>query len=186
MLTTRGLVIQIGTNFSWPCRGTKETCQYNNVLTTANEEDGDGLCRPTDDCCWRYSFRHQLEEAKATGGYMLQLIEKPKDLLFSSNSNNDDDDGQLSQKQELGLGQQIELDMSKEISLKVFQIYRPTLGNVPIYGSELSFNDSHIHEVVTSIQRWYDNNQEEDDTVVVIRFGTLPWQQKIPNTNNVL
>ena len=92
-------------------------------------------------------------------------------------SNNDD--GQLSQKQELGLGQQIELDMAQQISLKVFQIYRPTLGNDPIYGSELSFHESHIHEVVTSIQRWYDNNQqEEDDTVEVIRFGTLSWQQK--------
>ena len=73
------------TNFDWPCRGTKDTCM--GWLNNNNEDDGGGDLdsrymnvltkdgHPTDDCCWRYSFRSQLQEAKETGGFMLQLVQ---------------------------------------------------------------------------------------------------------------
>ena len=99
------------TNLDWPCRGTDETCAYHNVLT----KDG----KPTNDCCWRYSFRSQLQEATDTGGFMLQLVETGE---YSGKIND----------ATLGRGQLIELEMAQSIGTKVFQVYRPTSSGLGI------------------------------------------------------
>jgi hypothetical protein len=54
------------TDFSWPCRGTFDTCRNEEALKR-------GV--PQTASCWRYSFRYQLEEAKRTDGCMIQLVE---------------------------------------------------------------------------------------------------------------
>jgi hypothetical protein len=55
------------TRASGPCRGTYDTCR---------KEDGLKKGAPQTASCWRYSFRHQLEEAKRTDGCMIQLVER--------------------------------------------------------------------------------------------------------------
>ena len=120
------------TDFDWPCRGTKETCCFEDTLKTGH---------PTDDCCWRYSFRYQLEEAKATGGFMLQLVETEEPYS----------DG----PPVLGNGQRIEQHMSQQLQLKTFHVYRP------MFGYEQPFEKSHIEQVVTAIKYWYDGECQE-------------------------
>ena len=130
------------TDFDHPCRGTRNTCNYNNILA----DDG----RPTDDCCWRFSFRAQLEEANRTGGFMLQLVEPEKQ----------------GSPDRLGKGQAIELDMAhNHLKMKVFHVHRPRffVGDI-----ELQFDDVHLNEVVNVIKRWYSNDCQ-DMSVTVIR-----------------
>ena len=121
------------TNFDHPCRGTKDTCHFDFSLKSGH---------PTDDCCWRYSFRHQLIEAKKSGGFMLQLIEKGEDD---------------NQPPTLGNGQRIEQDMARELNLKVFHVYRP----MPEKGYGWKFEMHHMDEVVANIERWYDDGCQE-------------------------
>ena len=94
------------TRMEWPCRGTPETCKLKecDAVRTGGE--------PTTKSCWRYSFRYQLEEAKNTNGYMIQVIE-----LKNST------DGGL--EYELGNGQQIEAVMAAHVGVKVFRVFEP-------------------------------------------------------------
>jgi len=110
------------TDFDHPCRGTDDTCEYKNELTKEGQ--------PTDNCCWRYSFRRQLEEAKFTGGFMLQLVEG---------------DG-------LGKGQTIEKQMAEELSLKIFHVIQPIVLNSNV---ERPFDERNIEEVASAIKCWY-------------------------------
>ena len=55
------------TNMAWPCRGTFDTC--------CMEDKSAKTGAPTEKSCWRYSFRYQLEEAKRSNGFMIQVIE---------------------------------------------------------------------------------------------------------------
>lgn len=57
------------TDFDHPCRGTYYTCKFDHSRKVG---------RPTDQSCWRYSYRRQLMEAKSTGGFLLQIIEAEK------------------------------------------------------------------------------------------------------------
>ena len=130
------------TDYEHPCRGTSSCCTYNNVLSDKG--------RPTNNCCWRYSFRFQLEEAKATGGFMLQLVER-----------GDED------YQEFGKGQKIERDMANQMKLKIFRVYRP----VNRYGREYDINSRHIEEVIDAILGWYiDGCQDMSESIV--KFST--------------
>mmetsp|Transcript_6533 Transcript_6533/g.11425 ORF Transcript_6533/g.11425 Transcript_6533/m.11425 type:complete len:299 (-) Transcript_6533:79-975(-) len=131
------------TRFDWPCRGTVDTCRYENKLT----DDG----HPTDDCCWRYSFRSQLQEAKDTGGFMLQVVETGTRVGMAKDATP-------------GLGQTIELDMANTMGTKVFQVYRPET----IKGYEWRFEDRHIDRITREISSWYDDNRN-DMSVTVIR-----------------
>jgi len=54
------------TNIEHPCRGTPATCQ----IPEHDNFGADG--KPTSKCCWRSSFRFQLEECKSTNGFMIQ------------------------------------------------------------------------------------------------------------------
>ena len=149
------------TDFKWPCRGTTETCKFDLSLKTG---------RPNDDSCWRYSFRCQLEEAKATGGFMLQLVEREDSLNRSSH-------------QKLGNGQKIEEDMANRIGTKIFKVYRP-LKQEPgdkSDGSEEPFNLGDIDKVVTEIKQWYGDGCT-DSSISTIRL----WHrvQKLQHTPN--
>ena len=174
------------TDFDWPCRGTSETCRYKNILTTTttttttgtdddveNESNyeamttytGTSIGRPTNECCWRYSFRFQLEEAKASGGFMLQLVESGERIGKGDDA-------------KLGNGQQIEYDMAQQLNLKIFHVYRPTSKE----GYEWNFHTSHIEQVISAIKDWYnctDHGEEE---------GRRCWnddQQKDDNVTNM-
>ena len=71
------------------------------------------------------------------------------------------------QLQELGNGQQIERHMAQQLEMKVFHVYRPT----NTYGSEYSFNDSHINDVVSAIKSWHDVDDDgvKDMSECVVR-----------------
>ena len=54
------------TRLKWPCRGTYEICMKPPTLKFG---------KPSDESCWRYSFRYHLEQAKRTNGFMVQVVE---------------------------------------------------------------------------------------------------------------
>mmetsp|Transcript_89276 Transcript_89276/g.251242 ORF Transcript_89276/g.251242 Transcript_89276/m.251242 type:complete len:404 (-) Transcript_89276:69-1280(-) len=56
--------------------------------------------RPNNQSCWRYSFRWHLQKAKASGGFMLQVIEDSV----------------------LGAGQEIEEEMARGVKIPIFQV----------------------------------------------------------------
>ena len=70
---TKGTCDPEWTRLEWPCRGTLETCKQ--VVT--DSETG----VPLAECCWRYSFRYQLEQSNKTGGFMLQVVQKKNNSL---------------------------------------------------------------------------------------------------------
>ena len=131
------------TDVDHPCRGTKATCRYANVITDS------GL--PTNDCCWRYSFRNQLKEAKATGGFLLQLVESenPSDKFMAP---------------ELGKGQEIERRMAQNLHMKIFRVYRPTGKNDKL---EFGFSNDSMTQIVSCIKLWYDNGCQDQSECVV-------------------
>ena len=127
------------TDLNWPCRGTVETCQ---MIDTSNGDDygtpqqtAKPKPMPTNDSCWRYSFRYQLEQAKRTNGFMLQIVELRKVENDESNINcgdgNADDDEDCTSTSTtslchcLGQGQEIERVMAQQVGTKVFCIYQP-------------------------------------------------------------
>ena len=139
------------TNFDWPCRGTIETCQYDNKTIKTKH----GVGKPTDNCCWRYSFRYQLKESKRTDGFLLQLIEC----------------GYKGEFQELGKGQRIERDMAQDLELKIFQIVVPMR-----MGYELPLLVDDVNELVLKIKDWYDNDFT-DTSECIVRPRTDPYDE---------
>jgi len=141
------------TDFDHPCRGTDDTCQYNNILTKTGQA--------TDDCCWRYSFRRQLEEARVTRGFMLQLVEceSSEQILFP----------------ELGKGQQIERHMAKQVGVKIFHVHRPvcmdseSIPSPSLEHFEAGFDESSIEEVASAIKCWYAQGCSSLDAIDVVR-----------------
>ena len=103
------------TNKAWPCRGTFATCQ---------KESAFKIGQPTNRSCWRYSFRYQLQLAKLTNGFLIQVVEHdPTPPPTSTFRNNYYDRFQPS----LGKGQEIETYMAREVGTKVFRIYEPLM-----------------------------------------------------------
>eukprot|EP00546_Thalassionema_frauenfeldii_P013586 CAMPEP_0178916832 /NCGR_PEP_ID=MMETSP0786-20121207/12887_1 /TAXON_ID=186022 /ORGANISM="Thalassionema frauenfeldii, Strain CCMP 1798" /LENGTH=393 /DNA_ID=CAMNT_0020590269 /DNA_START=232 /DNA_END=1413 /DNA_ORIENTATION=- len=129
------------TDFDHPCRGTLDACTYDNKFT----QEG----RPTNDCCWRHSFRYQLEEAKETGGFMLQLVETAWELGLIGHA-------------KLGKGQAIEQDMAEQLGLKIFHVYRPAA-----FGVEQKFGNQSIMDVVSIIECWYANRCQDMSLCVI-------------------
>ena len=126
------------TDISWPCRGTKETCSKIDV------DDEMGV--PTTNCCWRYSFRHRLVEAKARNGFMLQLVELR----------------QNAHGYELGNGQAIELEMARDVGVKVFQVMEPLDQATGVCHSFRPMNhwpQEHIPRFIDNfVKPWYDSD----------------------------
>jgi len=114
-----------GTRLGWPCRGTFETCKMvPNSLKV-------GV--PTSEACWRYSFRFQLEEAKRSNGFMIQVVEY------------DFDKGDF----EIGKGQQIETEMANQVGTKIFRFYD--------YRRDCEVG-VHLKDLIEDIQVWYAGN----------------------------
>jgi len=85
------------------CRGTKNTCLYpeHKNLTTDN--------KLTNASCWRFAFRYNLDQSKATNGFMIQVQEKSG----------------------LSDGQKIETEMAQQAGVKIF---RTTTTSEDVYG----------------------------------------------------
>ena len=94
------------TRLEWPCRGTVETCQLLEDVDNMNKGG-----RPTDNSCWRYSYRYHLQEAKRTQGFMLQVVDYDYEKQLHI----------------LGNGQQIEIEMANQVRTKIFRVYQPIM-----------------------------------------------------------
>ena len=117
------------TRLEWTCRGTYKCCKM------VEESLKTGVPQPG--CCWRYSFRYQLEEAKRTEGFMIQLV----DCDMRGNDH------------VLGKGQQIETEMARDVGTKVFRVYQPAWN-----GNARSFRQNDIGEIVNKIKEWYEGD----------------------------
>lgn len=94
------------TNINHPCRGTEQECgKY-----LFDEETGAPIEKQ---CCWRSSYRYQLQKAKETGGYMVQVAEFDE----------------VKRKHVLGNGQQIETEIAAQVGVKVFLVYQKTVAS---------------------------------------------------------
>ena len=116
------------TSLEWPCRGTLTTCRKQDP---SQKKD----IAPTNDSCWRYSFRCHLDHAKQTNGFMIQVVD------YDSNK----------KRHVLGDGQKIEIIMAFEVGIKVFRVCQPVNG----VGLASDFTSEHMKEVVLQIKEWY-------------------------------
>ena len=125
----------------WPCRGTYGTCRKEPPLKTG---------KPTFECCWRYSFRWHLEEARRTNGFMLQIV----DLC--------EKDGK--KEYQLGDGQKIETVMANQVGTKIFRIFRPRATNVHNNRQLFTeFRSDHINMLQVYVQDWYGRSSVDMD-----------------------
>ena len=129
------------TRMDWPCRGTYGTCRKEPPLKTG---------KPTFECCWRYSFRWHLEEARRTNGFMLQIV----DLC--------EKDGK--KEYQLGDGQKIETVMANQVGTKIFRIFRPRATNVHNNRQLFTeFRSDHINMLQVYVQDWYGRSSVDMD-----------------------
>ena len=172
------------TRKEWPCRGTYDTCQMNDPKFKVGV--------PTNNSCWRYSFRHQLEQAKRTDGFMIQLVElcsdsakkqpvrsvnskcvKKVDIYYprqnveclDSNDHNDDTAYFVADEEySLGKGQAIETEMARDVGIKVFRVYQPSnyLLSYDLTTMMTELDHSHIEKVVSQIKHCYENDVGPD------------------------
>lgn len=117
------------TNIAHRCRGTFETCEKADYLKTGVPKEKE--------CCWRYSFRYQLERAKRTNGFMIQVEQYYKDV----------DGG----RHILGDGQQIETEMAEQVGVKVFRVQQEE--KIPRDGEE-NVTQCHVDNVVECVGKW--------------------------------
>ena len=87
------------TSLEWPCRGTLATCRKQDHSLQKSHA-------PTNDSCWRYSYRYHLQHARATSGFMIQVVDYDPCL----------------KQHILGNGQQIECILAQEVGTKVFRV----------------------------------------------------------------
>ena len=141
------------TRSEWPCRGTFETCRV--------QPSSLKIGVPTSDCCWRYSFRYQLEEAKRTNGFMIQVIEYNNEM------------GNF----EVGRGQQIETDMAQQVGIKIFRFY------------DYRFNPNdklQVKDLVEDIKYWYNDNCNDMSEVDVFEDITYQLGKPIRRISSLL
>ena len=153
------------TRFDWSCRGTFDTCRKEDALKVGIPQEAL--------CCWRYSFRYHLEQAKRSNGFMIQVLElrnveegdddvegsmwndaaesvpdgEPSTGMIASNTHN-----AKSYKYVLGRGQRIEIDMAESVGVKVFVAKQPCTNDEPRL--PLPFTKSDIDHLVGEIKRW--------------------------------
>ncbi len=127
------------TNMSHPCRGTEELC----TKFIFDKNTGVPIEK---ECCWRSSFVYQLNKAKETRGFMIQLAEFDEQL----------------QEHVLGNGQQIETELADRVGVKVFRVYQQ---NFQYAGSpKIATMDSEgilVDKVVESAQSWLESDRED-------------------------
>jgi len=97
--------------------------------------------KPTNESCWRFSFRSKQGECKRTSGFMLQIQEH----------------------EGLGLGQKIESDMAKLEDLKTFRVHQ---GMVRLEGKNCprEFDATDAQHVAKEVREWH--NTAEGDTTL--------------------
>ncbi len=145
------------TDITFPCRGTKETCQKYEFKDNLPVEK---------ECCWRSSYRYQLMRGKETGGFMVQVAEF--------------DNSYEVEKHVLGNGQQIETELAQQVGLKVFRVYQQLEKSRPVFfynisalyglNSEKSISKL-IDELVKCAESWYENGCS-DMSVTEVRIRT--------------
>ncbi len=123
------------TNIRHPCRGTFDTCGKPAWLKISVPKENQS--------CWRYSFRYQLEKAKETGGFMIQVAEYSRE----------------EERHMLGRGQQIETEMAEQVGLKIFRIYQN-----PVYPFD-SVQDT-VEGFAKCLKGWYDGRCEDRSLTV--------------------
>jgi len=125
------------TNFDHPCRGTTDTCEIE------DEELKTGV--PNERiCCWRYSFRWQLQRGKDTNGMMIQVREFDHSPSVRGHI--------------LGDGQKIETDIAKDVGVKVFEIYQ---GKTINKRWAKDFDEKHINVLAEQVTNWYDTGCDD-------------------------
>jgi hypothetical protein len=104
---------------------------------------------PQANCCWRYSYRFHLEEAKRTNGFVIQVVEATFSQRHLSNSK--------LPFYALGKGQQIEAAMAQEVGVKCFRVYQQ-FSQVGTWSISEAFHNGDIESLVSSIRQWYDSD----------------------------
>lgn len=105
------------------CLGTLAGCSFTEAQNINPQTN-----KPSQASCWRVSFRHHLEEARDTGGFMLQLEEEGG----------------------LGEGQKLEAKMAEELEIKVFRVYTDKMDE---NGNAVFPKD--IKKVGDVVEAWY-------------------------------
>jgi hypothetical protein len=141
------------TRFDWPCRGTFETCRMKDPLLKMGV--------PTTECCWRYSFRYQLQDAAESRGFMIQLVEAATKLRYTYGCS-----------QSLGAGQTIEREMAQNLRTKIFRVHAPIKHPGRKYEYEKTIIREEIEVVISCIQEWYDGDCI-DMSECTIRFDNM-------------
>ena len=143
------------TSIDWPCRGTIDTCRMMMMVNSKEEKNNpkqtSGTAAPTADTllptnssCWRYSYRYHLQQAKKSGGFMIQVV----------------DYDNTTKKHVLGDGQKIETIMANEVGIQVFRVCQPVDG----VGLASDFTSHHMEELVSRIKEWYRNHDTANKT----------------------
>ena len=129
--------------------GTLDTCQIVVVDETTK--------LPTNDSCWRFSCRHQLQVAKQTNGFMLQIVELDNKAV---------EDGRGG-THKLGNGQEIEVEMAQEVGTKIFRVYEPFLRVGEHVRWKRPFLPNDVDALVTKVKEWYDGDDRLDEMSMV-------------------
>eukprot|EP00797_Seminavis_robusta_P036610 Sro93_g048650.2 (441) ;mRNA; r:96593-97915 len=131
------------TSLNWPCRGTCDTClKEDPTLKTGKPKRGS---------CWRYSFRYQLQHAKDSNGFMVQVVEfreiKRRKVKRHARTRIE---------RCLGKGQEIETRMANDLGVKIFRIYQPgDYKGTSTYMLGLEFRQEDIDRLVDKVKEWY-------------------------------
>jgi len=118
------------TDKTWPCRGQCYARQQLKRLITCSLVDlfaSTRTSKPNDRSCWRYSFRHHLNKALRSGGFMLQLIEYNAEAGMY----------------QLGAGQEIETEIADALGVKTFRM--------ELTGS---FAERHANALASRVNAW--------------------------------
>merc|ERR1712232_829175 len=98
--------------------------------------------KPTDDSCWRFSYRDHQEDRARSGGYMLQAEEA----------------------EGLGAGQIIETEMAELAKLKNFRIKQARWSN----GDPKNvFTDHDAAFVANAVKAWIDSGKVNMDVEII-------------------
>jgi len=143
----------------WPNAWCHSSCDPNftdirhrcrGTLSTCSKPEVSPEGRATDDSCWRFAYRKQQEYAKETNGFLVM----PEEVVG------------------LGAGQQIEIEMSRELNLKVFKTYT----------DHKEFNSATIRRLGEAIEEWYASgcaNQDLENVYLGCGTGNRPRYEKL-------
>ena len=146
------------TDLEWPCRGTCDTCRMDDHFKPPWENDNEN---PADastmtslllsgGCCWRYSFRWQLETAKKCGGAMIQFVDYDAD----------------NSRHVLGNGQKIETEMARAAGIKIFKFFSGRWRN--------SIRFLHMRQLIEALKECPQTQEANLDHVIGSEINIYP------------